>query len=75
MVQPDFPALKPAAFGAQRLGINVYRFYELVRDGVITPPVVVRLGRRISVNAEALEDFIRSGGSGLPGGGWKRTDG
>ena len=74
MVQPDLPALKPAAFGARRLGINVYRFYELVRDGVIPPGVIVRLGRRISVNSEALEDFVRGGGAALPGG-WKKTDG
>ena len=33
--------------------------------------VVVRLGRRVFINLQRLEEFVANGGSALPGG-WKR---
>ena len=79
MVRPTFPefpelkraSLKRASFAAHRLDVDLPRFYDLVRDDVFPPGVVVRLGRHIRVNADQLEEFIASGGARLPGG-WKR---
>jgi hypothetical protein len=71
MLQPDLFQLQSADFGARRLGVDLQRFYGLVRLGILPPGVVVRLGRRISVNVGELEAFIASGGASLPGG-WRR---
>ena len=63
--------LKPASFGAERLAVTLNRFYELVRQGIVPPGVVVRLGRQLRVHPERLEEFIARGGQALPGG-WRR---
>lgn len=57
--------------GAEILGTTVQRAYELVRLQILPPGVVVRLGRQVRINKEALEDWIREGGQSLPGG-WRR---
>jgi len=41
--------------------------YEMARQGIIPS---VRVGRKIKFSEEAIQDFIRSGGKGLPGG-WR----
>lgn len=64
--------LQSSQYGARRLGVTPARFYELCRRKVLPAGVVVRLGRRIRVDPEALERFIADGGRGLSGG-WKRT--
>ena len=61
-------------YGAARLQVNLTRFYDLVRRGILPPGVAVRLGRRIRVNPAELEAFIQGGGAVLPGG-WKRRAG
>jgi len=63
--------LQPATYGAERLGIPVSRFYELVRQNILPPGVIIRLGRQIKVDPAKLEAFIGSGGQSLPGG-WRR---
>jgi len=54
---------------ARVLQIKYSRAAELARMGLM--PGIVRLGRQIRVNPEALERFIDSGGAALPGG-WRR---
>jgi len=56
---------------ARVLQIKYARAAELARSGVM--PGVVRLGRQIRINPEALERFIESGGVALPGG-WRREE-
>jgi excisionase family DNA binding protein len=53
---------------ALRLGITEARGYELARANILP---VVRLGRQIRIDPDALEEFIKQGGQALPGG-WKR---
>ena len=53
------------------LGVSNQRFYELVRTAVIPPGVVVRLGRQIRINEDALSEWIDHGGQALAGG-WRR---
>lgn len=45
---------------AARLSINRARAYELVRRGLLP---AVHLGRQVRVDAGALEEFLRSGGT------------
>jgi hypothetical protein len=56
---------------ATRLGVTYDRAAELVRTGLLPPGVVVRLGRQIRVNPEALDEFLAAGGQALPGG-WRQ---
>jgi excisionase family DNA binding protein len=56
---------------AKILGIRVYSLYRLVREGVLPPGVVVRLGRHIRISRPALDAWIAQGGQPLPGG-WRR---
>lgn len=53
---------------AERLNIAYPRAADLARQGLLP---VVRLGRHIRVDPEALDAFIRNGGKALPGG-WRR---
>lgn len=53
---------------ALRLGITEARGYELAREKILP---VVRLGRQVRVDPDALENFIKNGGQALPGG-WKK---
>ena len=57
---------------AEILGVSQGRFYDLVRTHVLPPGVVVRLGRQIRVDEDALEEWIKSGGQALAGG-WRRS--
>jgi putative molybdopterin biosynthesis protein len=63
--------LESVSSSAKRIGISVGRFYDLVRNGVLPPGVVVRLGRHIHIHPERLDQFIESGGKALPGG-WRK---
>lgn len=49
---------------AERLNVRLHRAYELIREGQIP---AVRIGRQVRVDPAALEDFIRSGGTGDEG--------
>jgi excisionase family DNA binding protein len=53
---------------ARVLRVSPPRVYELARDGLIP---VVRLGRQVRVEQDALRRWIASGGQALPGG-WRR---
>jgi hypothetical protein len=63
--------LQSVRSSARRIGISVGRFYDLVRNGIFPPGVVVRLGRQILVHPGRLDRFIEGGGKALPGG-WRR---
>jgi hypothetical protein len=56
---------------ADILGVKYARVAEMVRTGFFPDGCVVRLGRQIRVDSEALEQFLRNGGKALPGG-WRR---
>jgi excisionase family DNA binding protein len=64
--------LAPVAYAAERTGLSVYTLYALARSGVLPPGVVVRLGRRLRFDPEALDDWLRAGGASHPGG-WRRS--
>ena len=55
----------------RQLHISPQRGYQMAREGILPPGVVVRLGRQIRLNEAKLEDWIASGGKCLPGG-WRR---
>lgn len=54
------PPLHTVSQAARRLGVRPHRVYELIRENQI--PGVVRLGRQVRIDPEALEEFIRNGG-------------
>ena len=46
------------------LGCKPARTYELIRSGVLTAPVVVKLGeRQIRINEPRLREWIENGGA------------
>ncbi len=45
---------------ADRLGLGIYRTYQLIRKGQLP---AVRLGRQVRVDPAALEDWIAAGGT------------
>lgn len=59
----------PAA--AHILTVKEGRAYEMIRTGLLPPGVVVHLGRQVRIDADALSQWISSGGQKLPGG-WRR---
>jgi hypothetical protein len=63
--------LQPATYGAERLSIDLQRFYALAREKMLPDGVVIRIGRTIRVDPARLETWIAAGGSPLPGG-WRR---
>lgn len=63
--------LESVGYASERIGVSIDRFYDLVRLGIIPAGVVVRIGRQIRINPTKLEQFIETGGRGLPGG-WRR---
>lgn len=46
---------------AHVLGVRLHRAYELIRENQL--PGVVRLGRQVRVDRNALEEFIANGGT------------
>jgi excisionase family DNA binding protein len=54
---------------AQILDVQEQRVYAMARENLLP---VVRLGRQVRVDSEALEKFIQGGGRPLPGG-WRRA--
>jgi excisionase family DNA binding protein len=65
------PPLITLAEAAERLTVSYDRACEMARTGILPPGVVVRLGRQVRVNPDALDAFITSGGQALPGG-WRQ---
>jgi hypothetical protein len=63
--------LESVSRSCKRIGISIDRFYALVRQGILPPGVVVRLGRQIRIHPARLDQFIEGGGKALPGG-WRR---
>ncbi len=63
--------LTKAEVGATILDVTIQRFYELVRSGILPPGVIVRLGRQLRVDEDALLAWITSGGQALAGG-WRK---
>jgi excisionase family DNA binding protein len=61
-------SLIDAEVAARRLGVSTWRLHQLAREGIVP---VVRLGRRVMIDPEALEAFIARGGRAFAGG-WKR---
>jgi len=55
----------PVAFPSEQA------LYRAIRENVIPAGVAVRIGRRMLVNADRLQQWIDAGGSALPGG-WRR---
>jgi len=66
--------LRKAEAGATILDVGIQRFYELVRTGILPPGVVVRLGRQLRVDEDALIVWVRTGGQALAGGWRKEAD-
>jgi len=62
--RPAQRRLWTAQEAAERLGVRLHRCYELIREGQLP---AVRLGRQVRVDPAALEEFIRSGGTGAEG--------
>ena len=67
----DSNTLQEISYAARRLNKKPQRIYEMIREGLLPPGVVVRLGRSILIDPGPLEEFIRTGGKALPGG-WKK---
>jgi len=63
--------LAKAKRGAEILNVKEGRFYEMVRTGLLPRGVVVRLGRQVRVDEDALREWVQQGGQALPGG-WRR---
>lgn len=57
---------------AEILSVSQARVYELARTGILPEGVVVRLGRQIRFDEDALIEWARAGGGCLPGG-WRRN--
>ena len=53
---------------ADLLSVRPQRVYELALEGLLP---VVRLGRQVRIDEDALFLWVREGGQGLPGG-WRR---
>lgn len=52
---------------AQELKVSSWRIYDLIRRGLLPPGVVVRLGRQLRIDRDALERWVAAGGQGLAG--------
>ncbi len=57
---------------ARVLNVRRQRVRQLYRTGLMPPGVVVRLGRQVRFDLDALDAWIRAGGTALPGG-WRQT--
>ena len=54
------------------LGLSKSRVYELCRRNILP---AVRIGRQVRVDHQEIEEFIRSGGKGLPDECWTEITG
>jgi hypothetical protein len=52
---------------AGMLDSTEYRVYEMIRLRLIPQSAIVRMGRQIRVDSEALEQWIAQGGCAQPG--------
>ena len=66
--------LKPLSRITEVLPIPRARAYALVREGILPPGVVVRLGRSYFFWPSRLQKFLEGGGRALAGG-WRREAG
>jgi hypothetical protein len=57
--------LQPVAYAACRLGETPARIYNIIKAGLLPLGVVVRLGRHVRIDPDALERFIAAGGRAL----------
>ena len=73
-MKPEYVDVKTARRHRREM-LSDRRIYQLVAAGVLKPPVIARLGRRIFVNLRELDRFLEEGGSAFPGGGWRRGPG
>jgi excisionase family DNA binding protein len=65
------PTLIRAREAAITLNVSEVRVRQMARDGILPAGVVVKLGRSLRFNLEALEAWCKAGGQALPGG-WRR---
>ena len=70
-VEPGTKSLSKVDGPAKRLGVDEARVYEMAREHIFPPGVVVKLGRNVRFDMEKLETWIESGGQALPGG-WRK---
>jgi len=56
---------------AEKLDITEYQLYAKTREGILPS---VRIGRMLRWDEQALTDFIKSGGKGYPGDGWRKEN-
>ena len=56
---------------APLFGVEPKQLYYLIRERIVPPGVVVRLGRQIRINRERAREWIENGGRALDGG-WRR---
>ena len=47
------------------------RVYEMVRQGILPPGVVVHFGRQVRINEQRFRAWLDDGGQALPGG-WRQ---
>jgi excisionase family DNA binding protein len=66
----EVPRMKTAEEVARRLRISTWKLYDLVKQGIIPPGVVVHLGRQVRFSPE-LEDWLKSGGKAFAHG-WSK---
>lgn len=60
------PSLKPLLVAEQVepiLQVSKQRIYEMARCGIFPAGVVVRLGRQVRFDEDALREWLRAGGS------------
>lgn len=62
MKAPTARPLGTASDLATRLSVDRHRAYELIRQGRV--PGVVRIGRQIRIDLDAVEEWIAAGGTG-----------
>lgn len=56
---------------AKILQVSYPRIGQMVRTRMLPDECIVRLGRQIRIDPDALEQFLKSGGAHFPGG-WRR---
>lgn len=54
--------LQDVKYLAERLNVTKCFVYQLISDGRIAPPIVFKVGRKIVVNPEYLDEWILKGG-------------
>jgi hypothetical protein len=63
--------LEPLRYVSTKIPLSDQQIGALVRENFFPAGVVVRMGRRIFINPQKLDEFLQAGGKPWPGG-WKR---